>query len=87
MYTKKFENITMNIKQLNKNLWIAQNPKLSIGYTASTYDAVVEKVEEEMGKHPENFIMKTDAEMHGMSEGEYNVFIENQKKLVEQMRS
>lgn len=92
-YTKKFSNeklkngkITMKIEQWNKNLWVARNPRLNIGYTASTYEKVVERVEEKIEAHPENFIEKTDAEMRGMTEEEYQAMKKLGRKIVAEIK-
>ena len=85
-YTKRFGNVLMEIEQWNKYLWVARNPRLSVGYTAHTYDEVVARVESAMESHPENFVEKTDAEMRGMTEEEYQAMKEHGRRVVAKIK-
>lgn len=40
-YIYKIGNTQFELTQENKNLWIARNPKLRIGYTERQYDKIM----------------------------------------------
>lgn len=73
-YVYKIGNTQFELTQENKNLWIARNPKLRIGYTASTYDKLCARIEEQYEQFPENFVEMTEQQMLDLDDEDYEAF-------------
>lgn len=73
-YIYKIGNTQFELTQVNKNLWIARNPKLRIWYTASTYDKLCARIEEQYEQFPENFVEMTEQQMLDLDDEDYETF-------------